>query len=65
MKNFLIEALTLTITLYVFFGILPYLFGILFTVIDWILIFARAVIDSILTFIDRRRKDNENNNTRK
>ena len=63
--NFLIEALTLTITLYVFFGILPYLFGILFTVIDWILIFARAVIDSILTFIDRRRKDNENNNTRK
>ena len=63
--NFLIEALTLTITLYVFFGILPYLFGILFTVIDLILIFARAVIDSILTFIDRRRKDNENNNTRK
>ena len=63
--NFLIEVLTLTITLYVFFGILPYLFGILFTVIDWILIFARAVIDSILTFIDRRRKDNENNNTRK
>ena len=63
--NFLIEALTLTITLYVFFGILPYLFGILLTVIDWILIFARAVIDSILTFIDRRRKDNENNNTRK
>ena len=55
--NFLIEALTLTITLYVFFGILPYLFGILFTVIDLILIFARAVIDSILTFIDRRRND--------
>ena len=57
MKNFLIEALTLTITLYVFFGILPYLFGILFTVIDLILIFARAVIDSILTFIDRRRNN--------
>ena len=55
--NFLIEALTLTITLYVFFGILPYLFGILFTVIDLILIFAGAVIDSILTFIDRRRND--------
>lgn len=55
--NFLIEALTLTITLYVFFGILPYLFGILFTVIDLILIFARAVIDSILTFIDRRRNN--------
>ena len=61
--NFLIEALTLTITLYVFFGILPYLFGILFTVIDLILIFARAVIDSILTFIYRRENDNENNNT--
>ena len=61
--NFLIEALTLIITLFVFFGILPYLFGILLTVIDLILIFARAVIDSILTFIDRRRNDNENNNT--
>ena len=61
--NFLIEALTLTITLFVFFGILPYLFGILLTVIDLILIFAGAVIDSILTFIDRRRNDNENNNT--
>ena len=57
MLNFLIEAISLTITLYVFFGILPYLFGILFTVIDLILIFARAVIDSILTFIDRRRND--------
>ena len=55
--NFLIEAISLTITLYVFFGILPYLFGILFTVIDLILIFARAVIDSILTFIDRRRNN--------
>ena len=63
MLNFLIEAISLTIILYVFVGILPYLLGILLTVIGWILIFAGAVIDSILTFIDRRRNDNENNNT--
>ena len=65
MLKFLIETISLTIILYVFVGILPYLLGILLTVIGWILIFAGAVIDSILTFIDRRRKDNENNNTRK
>ena len=57
MLNFLIEAISLTIILYVFVGILPYLLGILLTVIGWILIFAGAVIDSILTFIDRRRND--------
>ena len=63
MLNFLIEAVSLTIILYVFVGILPYLLGILLTVIGWILIFAGAVIDSILTFIYRRENDNENNNT--
>lgn len=57
MIQFLIEALSLTIILYVFVGILPYLLGILLTVIGWILIFAGAVIDSLLTFIDRRRND--------
>ena len=57
MLNFLIEAISLTIILYVFVGILPYLLGILYTVIGWILIFAGVVIDSILTFIDRRRND--------
>ena len=57
MLNFLIETISLTIILYVFVGILPYLLGILLTVIGWILIFAGAVIDSILTFIDRRRND--------
>ena len=57
MLNFLIEAISLTIILYVFVGILPYLLGILLTVIGWILMFAGAVIDSILTFIDRRRND--------
>ena len=65
MLNFLIETISLTIILYVFVGILPYLLGILLTVIGWILIFAGAVIDSLLTFIDRRRNENENNNTRK
>ena len=65
MLKFLIETISLTIILYVFVGILPYLLGILLTVIGWILIFAGAVIDSILTFIDRRRNENENNNTRK
>ena len=63
MLNFLIETISLTIILYVFVGILPYLLGILLTVIGWILIFAGAVIDSILTFIYRRENDNENNNT--
>lgn len=63
MLKFLLETISLTIILYVFVGILPYLLGILLTVIGWILIFAGAVIDSILTFIDRRRNDNENNNT--
>ena len=57
MLKFLIETISLTIILYVFVGILPYLLGILLTVIGWILIFAGAVIDSILTFIDRRRND--------
>ena len=57
MLNFLIEAISLTIILYVFVCILPYLLGILLTVIGWILIFAGVVIDSILTFIDRRRND--------
>ena len=57
MLNFLIEAISLTIILYVFVGILPYLLGILLTVIGWILMFAGAVVDSILTFIDRRRND--------
>ena len=65
MLKFLIETISLTIILYVFVGILPYLLGILLTVIGWILIFAGAVIDSLLTFIDRRRNENENNNTRK
>ena len=63
MLKFLIETISLTIILYVFVGILPYLLGILLTVIGWILIFAGAVIDSILTFIYRRENDNENNNT--
>ena len=57
MLKFLIETISLTIILYVFVGILPYLLGILLTVIGWILIFAGAVIDSLLTFIDRRRND--------
>ena len=57
MLKFLIETISLTIILYVFVGILPYLLGILLTVIGWILIFAGAVIDSVLTFIDRRRND--------
>ena len=57
MLNFLIEAISLTIILYVFVGILPYLLGILLTVIGWILIFAGAVIDGIVTFIERRRND--------
>ena len=57
MLKFLLETISLTIILYVFVGILPYLLGILLTVIGWILIFAGAVIDSLLTFIDRRRND--------
>ena len=57
MLKFLIETISLTIILYVFVGILPYLLGILLTVIGWILIFAGAVIDSLVTFIDRRGND--------
>ena len=57
MLKFLLETISLTIILYVFVGILPYLLGILLTVIGWILMFAGAVIDSLLTFIDRRRND--------
>lgn len=57
MLKFLIEAMSLTIILYVFVSILPYLLVILLTVIGWILMFAGAVIDSILTFINRRRNN--------